>query len=92
MTLRSVEGLGRVFVAFGTAQPPHVNALARYVDVGPQWPEIQFPLRAGQDYAAGEAKVTIGFGAAVQTVDVGRMELLHFKSTRRVWDFVNSSS
>lgn len=92
LTLRGVQCQGRVFIAFGTAQPPHANALSRWVDLSPQWQEFQFPIVATQDYAPGAAKIAVGFGGAVQTVDVGRVEVFNFKDAHRVWDFVNSSS
>jgi hypothetical protein len=70
------------------------NPFARYVAVGQQWQGqgLQFPFLAAQDYPAGAAKVSLGFGVAAQTVDVGRVEVFEFQKGRRVSEFVNSSN
>ncbi len=60
--------------------------------MGPQWQGLPFPFLTAQDDPAGAAKVSLGFGVAAQTVDVGRVEAFEFQKGRRVSEFVNSSN
>ncbi len=82
MRTRSSEASSRrgtVFAVLEKAGPPHTKSLhvrAR-TDRG-QWEQFFFPATVGADYAPGEAQVGLFFGAQVQEIEIGGLQVLTY--------------
>ena len=80
---RAAAGGGGFVGGFGFGGRGGLNAPAV---AGAAWKKITLPFAVNRDYAAGEAEVGFTLGMKAQTVEIGGIELLNYKTTRKVAD------
>lgn len=81
---RQESGEGSIQFAFQRAVAPHERSVVITVTPGPEWVAFTIPFTIASDFAAGDAVVALAFADLAQTVEVARLELLHFGTRARV--------
>jgi GH35 family endo-1,4-beta-xylanase len=78
-------------VAFGTGSPPFQNSLVVRAQSDQEWKKLQFPLVSPREHPPGQAKLSIGGGTEIQSLELGGVEVYNFGTTKRVADFQTSN-
>lgn len=87
----AADGNAAVTVAFGTAKAPHRNCYVTLAKSDQEWKRHQYAFVCRLDGAPGEAKLSLGCGAEVQTLEIGGVGVENFGTRRRVTDFRTSA-
>ena len=73
------SGEGQVEFNFELAKYPWTKCSQHPVRAGPEWKRTTIPFVAKQNYAVGEAQMTLRLGFALQIVDIGGLSVENFQ-------------
>ncbi|MBI2511051.1 MAG: endo-1,4-beta-xylanase [Opitutae bacterium] len=71
-------GAGQTRVVVQRAGQPYTKSLESVVQMRGDWQEFLMPFTFAEDYAAGEAEVSFGFGFKRETVEIGGVQVLNY--------------
>ncbi|MEM7625150.1 MAG: endo-1,4-beta-xylanase [Planctomycetota bacterium] len=76
--VESMTGEGFADVKFELGREPWTQSLHHQISYTNRWTRFDFPFRAGQDFAVGEAKMSFQFGYDGQTVEIGGVSVMNY--------------
>lgn len=80
------DGNGILTAFYQRNDRPFLPALMETVTFGGQWTLIELPFRSDYNYPSDNDQLTLGVGAAVQTIEIAGVELLRYPEGTRLRD------